>query len=225
MTEAMIDLEYVRLHMEIVRTERVAQHASVAEVVKRLGLHTQPQEAFWVIAISHVNGLIYKVAEVGRGRHSDVEVDIPSTLSTVLMAGAPAFIVAHNHPTGSVQPSLADHNTTHTMMAAANACGLIFEDHLIVEPGGSYYSFNEAGLITGVKHREAGKVAVRSVAVVDGLVPCGIHPRCDRSFRPMSRGSARHEARVAGKRVGKAASQRDRQAGTTTPGRAHGRSQ
>lgn len=44
------------------------------------------------------------------------------------------------------------------VMDAANACGLVFEQHLIVAATGEYFSFRDAGLVVPVK-RMGGKLA------------------------------------------------------------------
>lgn len=204
----MTELQYVRIHMEVLKNERLAYGPqAVADLVKRHGLHTQAQEAFWVIAHGG-NGNIHNIAEVGRGRHDEVSVDIPSLLTAVLATGAPSFSVAHNHPSMSAEPSYADRNMTNVLMTAANACGLVFEDHVIVEPLGRHFSFADAGMIIGKKKRGATAVAQHrddATKAPDGLVACAIHATCDRSFRPGSAGIGMHEARVGGIKVASAA--------------------
>lgn len=138
---------YARLNLEVLKVKRVPTHSRrLADLLIEWGLHTQPQECFWVIA-HDANGNIHTVVEVARGAHTGVEVHLPSLLSAVLMSGSEAFAVAHNHPTLNSLPSLSDHDLTHKVMDAANACGLMFEEHVIVEPGGDFYSFRDSGLL------------------------------------------------------------------------------
>ena len=59
---------------------------------------------------------------------------------------ASAIIVAHNHPSGSLDPSPEDHEITHRLKKAADILGLNFLDHLIFSET-SYFSFSQAGLI------------------------------------------------------------------------------
>jgi DNA repair protein RadC len=70
-------------------------------------------------------------------------------MSAVLATSAASFSIAHNHPTMSVQPSVQDRLLTNSVMDAANALGILFEEHVIVEPGGDSFSFRAAGLING----------------------------------------------------------------------------
>lgn len=46
--------------------------------------------------------------------------------------GAVAVIIAHNHPSGSLQPTLADIQVTEQLMAAGDVLGIELLDHLII---------------------------------------------------------------------------------------------
>ncbi|UBF25077.1 DNA repair protein RadC [Kovacikia minuta CCNUW1] len=53
----------------------------------------------------------------------------------VLRQGATRIIVAHNHPSGSVEPSNEDINLTRQLLAGANFLGIPLLDHLILGNG------------------------------------------------------------------------------------------
>ncbi len=55
---------------------------------------------------------------------------------------AAAVIVAHNHPSGNVEPSGEDRAVTETLTEAGNILGIRLLDHIIFSPR-SYYSFRE----------------------------------------------------------------------------------
>lgn len=59
---------------------------------------------------------------------------------------ATAIILAHNHPSGKIDPSLADKKTTIKLVQASNVLGVQLLDHLIVTKQ-AYFSFKEAGLL------------------------------------------------------------------------------
>jgi DNA repair protein RadC len=69
----------------------------------------------------------------------------------VIVRGAYAFVICHNHPSGDPSPSQADEHITRRIREASEMLGISFVDHLIIgEPGigrTPYYSFREAGLI------------------------------------------------------------------------------
>ena len=59
---------------------------------------------------------------------------------------AASLIVAHNHPSGELQPSQADIAITQKLAQSAEILGIELLDHLIVTRDG-YFSFEENGLI------------------------------------------------------------------------------
>ena len=59
---------------------------------------------------------------------------------------ASAIVVAHNHPSGNLQPSEEDYEITRRLKKAADILGLNFLDHLIFSET-SFFSFNKEGLI------------------------------------------------------------------------------
>lgn len=111
------------------------------------GLSASSQERLWVISYDGVGG-VRTVIETAVGGYHDIHVPIPPILTAVLLAGADRFQIAHNHPSGDISPTMHDVNLVHSIMAAANAAGLYFEDSLIVGPGSDTpFSFVENGLI------------------------------------------------------------------------------
>jgi len=57
-----------------------------------------------------------------------------------------SIIVAHNHPSGQLEPSSADIAITDRLKKSGNLLGIELLDHLIFTNDG-YYSFNENGLL------------------------------------------------------------------------------
>lgn len=148
---------YATIHLTVER--EVPSAASLPEQLNVLGLADQTQEALWVIAYDSIQG-IRTVVEVARGNYHTMDVSIPAVLTVPLLAACDRFEIAHNHPSGDVSPTVLDVDLTRKVMSAANTCGLYFEDHLILAPGGAYYSFFEAGRlgpgrVVGKGHRRA----------------------------------------------------------------------
>ena len=57
---------------------------------------------------------------------------------------ATAIIIAHNHPSGSLEPSIDDKGTTNRIKEAGDLLGIKVLDHLIVSPSvQGYFSFLE----------------------------------------------------------------------------------
>lgn len=118
----------------------------VPRMLQGWGLHKEPVECVWVIAYD-AQMTIKTVVEISRGTHTRSEVHIPTVMAAVLTAGCERFMLAHNHPTKRLQPSKGDRDITRKIMAAANACGLFFEDHIIITPNGKWLSFTQRGII------------------------------------------------------------------------------
>lgn len=57
---------------------------------------------------------------------------------------ASGIVLAHNHPTGSLEPSASDLDTTRQLQAAGDIMGIALLDHIIFNRTG-YFSFLEAG--------------------------------------------------------------------------------
>lgn len=197
-----LETRFAHIHIESI-TQEVLPVGGLAELLIRYKLHSRNQEAFWVIANDRA-GVVRTIVEVAQGTGDKVDVDIPSMLTAVLAAGAAAFSVAHNHPTMSVLPSQADMDLTRAIMNAANILGLLFEDHVIVEPRGDSFSFRDVGLITGVTRpplRTANEVSQLDKEGRDVSKPsvetCSIHEgNCNRVFRTGSKGLTRHAPRL-----------------------------
>jgi DNA repair protein RadC len=65
-------------------------------------------------------------------------------LKSALHLQASSLILAHNHPSGQLIPSIADKQLTQRMKTAASSVDMIVADHLILNA--SYYvSFADEG--------------------------------------------------------------------------------
>ena len=99
-----------------------------------------------ILCLSNKNvPLAYSVTAMGSGNNTRVN---PGELLRVpLLAGASAFVIAHNHPSGDIHPSRSDRALTERIAEAARLLGLRFLDHLIIGPEGPHYSFADYGQI------------------------------------------------------------------------------
>ena len=70
--------------------------------------------------------------------------DIRLILQTALLCNATAMILAHNHPSGQLNPSNEDIKLTKQIKEAARLMDMRVVDHLIITAD-SYYSFAEEG--------------------------------------------------------------------------------
>jgi len=64
-----------------------------------------------------------------------------------LLSSSNAMILVHNHPSGNLKPSDADIRLTTMIREGCKTFDILFHDHLIIEPGGTFFSWREEGLI------------------------------------------------------------------------------
>jgi len=73
-------------------------------------------------------------------------ISVQGILLAVLRAGHTNFIISHNHPAGTAQPSPADNTLTWALSAAADVCGMSFHDHIIT-CGAGVFQYATQGLM------------------------------------------------------------------------------
>lgn len=139
--------------MELAR-RAVAQQLKAREVfgspdaVKhylQLHLARKPHEVFAVLFLDAQNRLI-AMEELFRGTLTQTSVYPREVVQRALQLEAAAVVLAHNHPSGTVQPSRADEALTHTLKAALALIDVRVLDHVIVAPGDAL-SMAEKGLL------------------------------------------------------------------------------
>lgn len=111
----------------------------------QLRLSALPHEVFAVMFLDVQNRLL-AVEELFKGTLSQASVYPREVLIRALHHQASAVVLAHNHPSGSVQPSRADEVLTHTLKSALALIDVRVLDHIIVAQGDSL-SMAEQGLI------------------------------------------------------------------------------
>jgi DNA repair protein RadC len=67
-------------------------------------------------------------------------------LQMALMVGACGMVLCHNHPSGSLRPSIQDRELTLKIKEAAKLHDIIVLDHIILSDQG-YFSFADEGLL------------------------------------------------------------------------------
>lgn len=102
-------------------------------------------EEFWLLLMNQNFRLIKKL-RISHGGITEVAVDIRIVMKEALLAGATIMAVCHNHPSGSLKPSRADDNLTHSIQQACQVMRIHFMDHVIITDG-NYYSYHEQGKI------------------------------------------------------------------------------
>ncbi|HJS02816.1 MAG TPA: DNA repair protein RadC [Variovorax sp.] len=111
----------------------------------QLQLAARPHEVFAALFLDAQHRLI-ALEELFRGTLTQTSVYPREVVTRALHHRAAALILAHNHPSGCVEPSRADEALTHTLRAALALIDVRVLDHVIVAPGRAL-SMAERGLI------------------------------------------------------------------------------
>jgi len=103
------------------------------------------KELFKILLLDKGNR-VSEVIDIDLGTVDRVNPSVRDILITALKYQAPSMIVAHNHPSGNIEPSEADKRLTQNLVKAALAMELRIFDHVIIGEN-SYFSFADEGLI------------------------------------------------------------------------------
>ncbi len=125
-------------------TEILASPASVRDYLK-LALGGQEYESFVALWLDAQNGLISGM-ELFRGTTTQTSVYPREVVRAGLKLNAVGVIFAHNHPSGSPEPSRADEVLTKQLQQALSLVDIKVLDHFIVADS-VVTSFAERGLI------------------------------------------------------------------------------
>ena len=111
----------------------------------QLHLAARPHEVFAVLFLDAQNRLL-AMEELFRGTLTQTSVYPREVVQRALQHQAAAVVLAHNHPSGTVQPSRSDEALTQTLKAALALVDVRVLDHVIVAPGDAL-SMAEKGLL------------------------------------------------------------------------------
>jgi len=104
-----------------------------------------PHEEFWILYLNNSNKILHK-AQLSKGGITGTLVDARLVFKPALEMGAVGMILAHNHPSGNLKPSLQDKQMTAKLKKGAEALDIKILDHIIVAQD-RYYSFSDHGII------------------------------------------------------------------------------
>ncbi|WP_327584521.1 DNA repair protein RadC [Nonomuraea sp. NBC_00507] len=110
--------------------ERITSTTDLANHCAPL-LHGHTQERL-VMVVCDTGGRILKRSVVTEGGADHTALPIREMITEVLTTGGAIFGLAHNHPSGSLDPSAADIEATSRLIEAAETVGLRLLDHLII---------------------------------------------------------------------------------------------
>jgi DNA repair protein RadC len=101
----------------------------------------QEKEHYYVMHLN-IRSQVLMVELVTVGTLTSSLVHPRETFRRAVIAGAYSLIIAHNHPSGEVDPSDEDMKITRAMLDAGNILGITMLDHIIFAKG-KFFSFKE----------------------------------------------------------------------------------
>jgi DNA repair protein RadC len=142
--QAVMELSRRALAEELQAGAVLASPQSVRQYLQ-LRLANKPYESFTVLFLDVRNRLIAG-EEMFRGTLTHTSVYPREVVKAALAHNAASIIIAHNHPSGTPEPSAADHALTQALKQALGLVDVRVLDHFVVA-GRHVYSFAEHGNI------------------------------------------------------------------------------
>ncbi len=140
----------INITVEIEATEGRTRLGSPREIYQAVKESWEPgtidfYESFYILMLSRnltVNG-IYKVSE---GGISATFVDSSKIFLAMITTLSSSMVLLHNHPSGTLKPSVQDINLTKKIKHEAAVLQYTVADHIIVTSDG-FYSFADEGML------------------------------------------------------------------------------
>jgi len=142
--QAVLELARRSLYEELQTGVALSSPQAVKQYLQLL-LGNKPYESFAVLFLDVKNRLI-ACEELFRGTLTHTSVYPREIVKNALAHNAASIILAHNHPSGTPDPSPADKGLTQTLKQALTLVDVRVLDHFVVAAR-EIYSFSENGLM------------------------------------------------------------------------------
>ena len=106
-------------------------------------------EVFTVIFLDSSHAIV-DTQVVARGTVSSNTIYPRELVKLALKLNAAALVVAHNHPSGNLEPSQQDYRLTRTLYLACSFMNIRLLDHLIIGNADTAYSFADHGVMASI---------------------------------------------------------------------------
>ena len=120
---------------------KITGPADLFPLIQRYG--AKKQEHFLVITLRS-DSTVQRVHLVSIGLLNRTIIHPREVFVRAIKDRAASIILAHNHPSGQVEPSREDREATQRLVKAGTLLGIEVLDHLIIGRSG-FYSFRESG--------------------------------------------------------------------------------
>lgn len=133
-----------RIDSEIIERFKITSSKQAYQIFKKY-LSDLSHEEFWILILNRANELIKK-ENLSKGGISGTVVDIRLICKSVIENNASGIVIAHNHPSGQLNPSIQDKEITAKLKTALQLFDVSLIDHLIIGDQ-NYFSFADNGLL------------------------------------------------------------------------------
>lgn len=140
--QAALEIGRRYLFAKVQKGQEISSSRATADYLQ-LRLRDKAYESFYVIFLDAKHRVIHD-QELFRGTIDNASVPVREVVTEGLKHNAAAMIIAHNHPSGVAEPSIADTKLTETISLALGMVGIRLLDHLVVGDG-EVTSFAELG--------------------------------------------------------------------------------
>lgn len=140
--ENFIDRINVQLVRENIPELGIKMHNNITAMEVAAAYLQNKDREYFIIFLLNTIGRITAIHEVSIGTVNTSVVHPREVFKAAILANANSIILAHNHPTGEVVPSVTDIKTTQQLVDAGKLLGISVLDHIIVG-NNKCYSFHE----------------------------------------------------------------------------------
>lgn len=123
-------------------TARIRRPEDTLQVLDRY--RGSKQESFICVSLNGAHEVI-AVRIVTIGLVNRTIVHPREVFADPIVDRAAAIIIAHNHPSGNIEPSSEDDELTRRLSEAGGILGIDVLDHIVLGKGTDYYSYLESG--------------------------------------------------------------------------------
>ena len=125
------------------KADKVNSNRQIAAILREILINEDPgdqdKEHFWAVGLDSQNYIKY-IELVCLGVSTYVPVEPKETFRQAITHGADRLIIAHNHPSGDVEPSDNDIKITQRLARAGEILNIPIVDHIIISRDNLYYS-------------------------------------------------------------------------------------
>lgn len=126
---------------ESIQLDKITSSKSVFEIMQPIIGDLQHEE-FWILFLNNANKVKCKY-QISKGGITGTLVDTRLVFKKAMEVNATSIILAHNHPSGTLNPSVSDKSLTQKLKRAGETLDIKVLDHLIITEN-NYFSFADA---------------------------------------------------------------------------------